>query len=163
MSFLEPEILVTVIAESPTIVKVTPASPTLVTTGTPGPQGPPGHSIWNGSGAPADSLGYSGDFYIDTSGELLYGPKSNTGVWPTPGVSLVGPRGPVGPAGGTTFTYTQSTPASFARIVHNLGRNPQVTLTLFDGDVVEGDIDYLDVNTLTVTFSQPFSWIAYME
>jgi|HubBroStandDraft_2_1064218.scaffolds.fasta_scaffold39645_1 hypothetical protein len=82
-------------------------------TGTEGPQGPQGDigpvgppgtagingtSVLNGSGAPADSVGVNGDFYLDTSANVLYGPKA-AGSWPGPGVSLVGPKGATGDTG----------------------------------------------------------------
>jgi hypothetical protein len=54
-----------------------------------GPAGPAGTSILSGAGAPSNSLGNNGDFYIDTSTTKLYGPKAG-GTWPA-GVSLVGP------------------------------------------------------------------------
>jgi hypothetical protein len=67
-----------------------------------GPQGPvgsPGNTIRNGSGPPDPSLGVAGDFYIDTTNHVIYGPKSNTSTnWGT-GTSLIGPTGPTGPVG----------------------------------------------------------------
>lgn len=60
-----------------------------------GPAGRDGNTILNGTGAPAASTGRDGDFYLDTSGDRLYGPKAS-GTWPA-GVSLVGPAG--APAG----------------------------------------------------------------
>ena len=49
------------------------------------------NTIRNGKGAPANSLGFDGDFYIDVAKLNLYGPKAN-GVWPNP-TSLKGPAG----------------------------------------------------------------------
>lgn len=66
-----------------------------------GPQGQAGadgNTVLNGAGAPADTVGHDGDFYIDTTGNVLYGPKSG-GTWPPDGTSLVGDTGPAGPAG----------------------------------------------------------------
>lgn len=74
------------------------------TPGTPGIQGPPGqngangNTILNGAGPPSSSIGNNGDFYIDTTNHVMYGPKAN-GVWPATGISLVGPPGPTGPQG----------------------------------------------------------------
>lgn len=53
-----------------------------------GPQGEQGALILAGSGAPVADSGRTGDFYIDTTGLLLYGPKEETG-WGT-GISLRG-------------------------------------------------------------------------
>jgi hypothetical protein len=68
-----------------------------------GPQGPPGadgtdgNTVLNGTGAPPNTTGVDGDFYIDTTPHNIYGPKA--GTWPTPGTSLVGPQGIAGPPG----------------------------------------------------------------
>jgi len=56
---------------------------TNVVTGAQGPQGVPGASgntILNGSGTPNNTIGNNGDFYIDTTNFLIYGPKTS-GVW----------------------------------------------------------------------------------
>lgn len=85
-----------------------------------GPQGPAGtngldgKTILNGSGAPAAGLGVDGDFYIDTTGNLIYGPKT-AGAWGA-GVSIVGPTGntgPVGPTGPTGATGADGQSSSF--------------------------------------------------
>lgn len=65
--------------------------------GEPGPAGADGTSVLNGTTAPGDSIGTSGDFYLDTSNSVLYGPKDDDG-WGD-GVSLVGLQGPQGPTG----------------------------------------------------------------
>ena len=41
------------------------------------------NTILNGKGAPANSVGINGDFYIDTRSLLLFGPKAS-GKWPAP-------------------------------------------------------------------------------
>jgi hypothetical protein len=69
-----------------------------------GPQGPAGadgNTILNGTGAPDNTAGHDGDFYLDTAADVLYGPKAG-GTWPATGTSLAGPRGPAGPAGLST-------------------------------------------------------------
>jgi hypothetical protein len=68
--------------------------------GAPGAQGPPGapgKTILNGTTLPAATTGTTGDFYLNTTTAVLYGPKTATG-WGN-GISLVGPRGPAGPQG----------------------------------------------------------------
>lgn len=68
-----------------------------------GPQGPSGASGQNGKtilndvGAPSNSVGTDGDFYLDNSSYNFYGPKSG-GVW-TSYISLIGPTGATGPSG----------------------------------------------------------------
>lgn len=62
-----------------------------------GPAGRDGRTIHTVTGAPDNSLGEDGDFALDSSEGVLYGPKEE-GEWPA-GVSLRGPQGPQGPEG----------------------------------------------------------------
>ena len=55
------------------------------------------NTLLNGIGAPSSSLGNNGDFYIDTVGMNIYGPKKKN-AWPIP-KSLVGPPGSPGASG----------------------------------------------------------------
>jgi hypothetical protein len=60
-----------------------------------------GSPVLAGSGAPTGALGNIGDLYIDTTGKLLFGPKT-VGGWPT-GIDLSqGPPGATGPASTVT-------------------------------------------------------------
>lgn len=66
----------------------------------PGPAGAPGangKTLLSGSGAPGSGTGAEGDFYIDTTADAIYGPKT-AGAWGS-ATSLIGPTGPAGPAG----------------------------------------------------------------
>jgi hypothetical protein len=60
-------------------------------TGSSGPAGANGSAVLNGITNPTSLIGSNGDFYINTSANTLFGPKSG-GLWPS-GVSLVGQRG----------------------------------------------------------------------
>jgi hypothetical protein len=62
-----------------------------------GQTGPAGSRIFSGSGAPADTLGLVGDFYIDEKASALYGSKVISG-WGQP-VSLKGAQGIAGVSG----------------------------------------------------------------
>jgi hypothetical protein len=64
--------------------------------GSNGTSGLDGKTVLNGNSNPT-SQGVDGDFYINTSTSMLFGPKAN-GSWPT-GISLVGPQGPAGQTG----------------------------------------------------------------
>ncbi len=44
-----------------------------------GMPGPAGSTILSGNGAPAGSIGSTGDFYLDLGGSKMYGPKSASG------------------------------------------------------------------------------------
>lgn len=68
-------------------------------TGPQGPAGSNGQTILNGTNNPGSGIGTVGDFYLNTSTNILFGPKT-AGGWGT-GISLVGPAGPAGPAGAT--------------------------------------------------------------
>jgi hypothetical protein len=56
-----------------------------------GGAGADGKSLRSGAGTPSNGLGADGDFYIDTTNVLIFGPKAS-GAWPA-GVSIVGPSG----------------------------------------------------------------------
>lgn len=71
------------------------------TNGTNGVNGLDGKTVLNGSGAPDGTVGTVSDFYIDTAGSMLYGPKTESG-WGT-GTSLVGPAGTNGAPGASSF------------------------------------------------------------
>jgi len=47
----------------------------------PGPQGPAGRTILNGTAAPANNLGVAGDFYYNTTTTDFYGPKLSDITW----------------------------------------------------------------------------------
>ena len=70
--------------------------------GSTGPAGADGKTVLNGSGAPSSGLGTNGDFYIDTTADAIYGPKTG-GSWggATSLIGATGVAGPGLPAGGT--------------------------------------------------------------
>lgn len=68
-------------------------------TGATGAPGADGRTIWNGSGAPSSGTGQIGDFYVDTTANTIYGPKTSGG-WGS-ATSLVGPQGATGATGAT--------------------------------------------------------------
>ena len=55
-----------------------------------GPTGPQGNTVLSGTGQPTNQ-GVNGDYFLDTAGYLLYGPKA-ANTWPASGVSLRGNR-----------------------------------------------------------------------
>jgi hypothetical protein len=62
------------------------------TTGATGPQGVAGtngKSVLNGSVNPAAAVGVDGDFYINTTTNVIFGPKANN-AWPANGTALAG-------------------------------------------------------------------------
>jgi hypothetical protein len=133
---------------------------------TPGPQGPRGKTILNGSGVPASNLGLEGDFYYDRVTTNFYGPKLSDITWD-----------------GVVSYKLQQVPADFSRevswelnqvtgpvagvysvsITHNLDFKPNVTIKNSAGDLVETGIDYVNNNQLILTMAQPFSGTAYLS
>jgi S1-C subfamily serine protease len=82
-------------------------------------------------------------------------------------------RGPTGPQGvqgfqgiqgpmGSGFTYNQPNSLTVWTINHNLGYKPSVTVYSSSNDEVIGEVVPIDLDNLTITFSSPFSGIAYL-
>lgn len=137
-----------------------------VTVASPGPQGPRGRTILNGSGAPSNNLGLEGDFYYNTVNTEFYGPKLSDGTW----------------SGATIIALFQE-PTEFSFffsweigqvtgpvdgiysvvITHNLGFYPNVTVQTSAYDILETGIDYNSINQITLTMAQPFSGTAYLS
>ena len=62
-----------------------------------------------------------------------------------------------------TYVFTQGVPATTWTIPHNLGNFPSVSVVDSTKRVVNGTIDYIDDNNLTVTFGAPFSGQAFLN
>jgi hypothetical protein len=129
-----------------------------------GLQGPRGTGLLSGSGAPENTLGINGDFYLDTAFEdgrpkyHLYGPKVND-EWPDTYVDLFTlPE--------SVYVHTQNTPASSWVIDHNLGFFPNITVVDSSFPVpnqAEGNIVYNNLNRVTIDFSAAFAGKAYLS
>jgi hypothetical protein len=76
--------------------------------GTDGTDGTDGRTILSGTAAPGAGVGNVGDFFLDTTNLLLYGPKT-AGGWGT-GTSIKGPKGDKGDKGdpGSGNVYSSS-------------------------------------------------------
>lgn len=70
-----------------------------------------------------------------------------------------GPQGPPGSIGGTRHVHTQNTAAGVWTVNHGLGYEPLFSTVIVDGtDVTDGvDIFHINLNSLTISFSQPVS------
>lgn len=80
--------------------------------GVAGANGMDGKTIYSGIGKPDDTLGVTGDFYLDTVEYLLYGPKDKTEGWKLNAASLKGPKGDIGqtgPQGNSIIRYQYNT------------------------------------------------------
>jgi hypothetical protein len=129
---------------------------------TPGPQGPRGRTILNGSGAPSNNFGLEGDFYFDTAMSKFYGPKPSDSNWDNARVITLSSN---------TLSHvwelaqvTGPVQGIYSVIInHNLGYNPNVTIKSSAGDVLETGIDYNNINQITLTMAQPFSGTAHLS
>lgn len=128
----------------------------------PGPQGPRGRAILNGSGDPSANLGLTGDFYFDNLSAAFHGPKLSDQSWSGANKIFLT---------NNTLAYswelTQVTGPSqgiySVVISHGLGYQPNVTVKSSAGDILETGIDYNSTNQITLTMAQPFSGTAYLS
>src|SRR4051812_5301207 len=67
------------------------------------------------------------------------------------------------PESADTYIHVQSVASSSWTITHNLGRFPSVTIIDSGNSVVEGNREYIDSNTILLTFSGAFSGKAYLN
>jgi hypothetical protein len=132
----------------------------------PGPQGPRGRTILNGSGLPSNNLGLIGDFYYDVITTRFYGPKPSDETWAGAQNYLLN-----NPPTDYSFRYswelsqvTGPIDNTYSVIVlHNLGFYPNVTVKTSAGDILETGIDYNNINQITLTMAQPFSGTAHLS
>jgi hypothetical protein len=110
--------------------------------GTNGTNGTDGKTIRNGSGGPSSGLGVDGDFYIDTTADAIYGPKTS-GAWglPTSLIGATGPQGPQGdpgPPGSTAFADLTGFPNDNAALAAEFATKADV-LTRTSALIIETD------------------------
>ena len=157
-----------------------------------GPKGEEGArgSLWfTGTTNPSNTFGEETDMYLNYITYDLF--QKQAGQWVLVG-NIRGPQGPAGdgqgvlPAGGTTgqqlakasntdfdavwvdvtnttYVFTQGTAEAVWNINHGLAKYPSVFVVSSGGNVVVGDIQYIDSNNITVTFSGGFSGKAYLN
>lgn len=73
----------------------------------------------------------------------------------------------IGTGGGAgedkTFVFTQAIPADVWLIEHNLNKYPSVSVVDTGGNLICGDVEYVDINTVRCKFSSMFSGNAYLN
>lgn len=124
-----------------------------------------------GNGPPPSNIGEAGDFWLDQTAYVLYGPKTGSG-WPGSGTSLQGPQGDPGIQGEPgepgsapqAYVHSQIPPSDTWVVVHNLGYRPGGVIIIDSGGTtVEGEMTYDSVNQITLIFSAAFSGTAYLS
>ncbi len=65
--------------------------------------------------------------------------------------------------GAGSYVHTQAVPSDTWSIAHNLNFYPNVSVLDNLGRVVEGDVAYPTINTVTLQFSAAFSGVAYLS
>lgn len=73
-----------------------------------------------------------------------------------------GDKGDQGTSGGG-ITFEQQVSSSVWTITHNLGYIPAITVQNYYNTELEGSVQHLNVNSLTITFSEPVSGYAYLS
>lgn len=123
--------------------------------GNSGPQGAAGRTILNGTGAPSNTIGVNGDYYIDNVTRNMYGPKTD-GDWGEPFSLISDPN--------LGYVHDQGVSSDTWVIEHNLGFIPNITVVDSAGTVVEGSYDYsANGDTVTVSFNGATTGKAYLS
>ena len=81
-------------------------------------------------------------------------------------IATPGPQGPPGQDGVESpfrYVHDQPTPASTWTVVHNLDGYPNVAVVDSADSEVVGGVEYLDANTIELTFSGAFSGRAFLS
>jgi hypothetical protein len=114
-----------------------------------------GTIILSGIGPPPPAVGAQGNFYLDTTGHILYGPKTGT-LWPV----AVGGTG--GGGTGASYEATFASASTDWTIIHNLGtRAVEVNCYDLSGtNEYDVEVDIVDENTVTVHWFYAMSGIA---
>lgn len=92
-----------------------------------------------------------------------------TGVrGPSGSMGQQGAQGPPGPpgqdgSGVQSYRHVQAMASSSWTVEHNLGFFPNVVIVDSTRSTVEGEIVYVDINTLIVNFTAPFGGEAYLS
>jgi len=111
-------------------------------------QGPPGIPGPNGSVGPTGNTGSIGL----TGSTGLTGLTGAQGIQGTPGLGV-----------DLSYQYAQGPASLNWLIIHNLAKFPSVTVVDSAGEEVEGEVKYLDNNSLRVIFSAAFTGNAYLN
>jgi len=102
--------------------------------------------------------GVAGPANVLSVGTVTSGPAgvTITGTAPAQTINFVLPI-----AG--SYTHNQGTSSSIWTITHNLGYYPSITVVDNGDNVVIGDVSYISVNQVSISFSASFGGKAYLS
>jgi len=66
-------------------------------------------------------------------------------------------------SGDLSYTHNQVVASNIWTIIHSLAKYPSVSVVDSAGTYIVGDIEYTDINTVTVTFTGSFSGKAFLN
>jgi hypothetical protein len=97
--------------------------------------------------------------------KVTYGGSSYLSILTSSGIAppdpyhwlLIASKGDRGEDGDKTFVHVQYEASEVWHINHNLNKYPVVTVIDSAGSVVVGNIEYIDINNITVSFTGGFS------
>lgn len=67
------------------------------------------------------------------------------------------------PSADKHFAYEQATASDTWTIHHNLNKFPSVSIVDTANTQVVGEVEYIDTNTVRITFNAPFGGYAYLN
>jgi hypothetical protein len=87
---------------------------------------------------------------------------ATTVIIPTPTTSL-SVKGVTGGGGDAHYTHVQGTAEATWNVTHNLNKRTSVTVVDAMDNLVFGEVEYIDNNTVRLTFAGAFSGKAYFN
>ena len=145
---------------------------------------PVGSQILSGTGDPDPAVGSIGDYWFNSTNNYFYGPKTQEDGWgdgvelgdksfsdkfdlepPTNGDSIVySSTTQLWEARKVRHVHSQDSASALWTVNHNLGAKPGGVTVVDSGDtVVYGNVAYLNLNTLTISFAAAFGGKAYIS
>ena len=61
------------------------------------------------------------------------------------------------------FDFTQGVPSATWNIQHSLDKYPSVSVVSDSNTIMYGQIEYIDKNNITITFTAPFLFFLYLK
>lgn len=92
------------------------------------------------------------------------GPAGVDGAQGPQGIQgIQGIQGQAGSGGDLTFTHTQGVASDTWSVAHNLNKFPSVIIVNDSGMLIYADVEYVDINNVTITFAAPETGKAYFN